>query len=283
MQKNKLSMALLGVSASFALLTAFSAHAQSGTAAAEPQGRMGQSSTQGKTAADSGKALSAADQKLVASMAMANMAEIQTGKMAQQKTQNEQVKSYAQRMIDDHTRALNEVQQLAQNKGMTLPTELDKAHKDKAAKLEKLSGEQFDRAYMAQTGVADHKKTHALVSMGADKARDPDVKALAARLQPAVDEHLRMAQDMHQGHNNTAMGSSGARGSTASGASGNMGSTASGSAKQGGTTAIGPSGSPGTGSVTGVNGSGTPRATGKGHSGASGTGTGTGGTSTERR
>jgi putative membrane protein len=287
MHKNKLSMAMLGASASFALLTALSAQAQSGTptqqgatapasagkGATMPAGKAtkpataatdmtGQSSTQGSTASGSGKALNKADQQLVKNLAMANMAEIETAKMAQTKTQNEQVKSFAQRMIDDHTKALSDVQQLAQTKSVTLPTELDKAHKAKADKLAKLSGDKFDRAYMAQAGVADHQKTHAMVRSGGNRASDADVKALVAKLQPAVDEHLKMAQDMRKNRSATAAGS---------------GNTATGSSGAGGTTAVGPGGAPGTGSVTGVNGTGTRPPAGKGTTGSTGT------TGTERR
>jgi putative membrane protein len=178
----------------------------------------GQSSTQGATASGTGaSSLSKADQKVVRDMAMMNMAEIEAARMAQSKSQSDMVKTFAQRMIDDHTRALTEVQQLAQTKGVTLPTELDKMHKAKADKLAKLSGEQFDKAYMAQAGVSDHKKAHAKLRQAASKARDADVKALAGRLHPTVQDHLKMAQE-HRDHVNTsATGASGAAGTTASG------------------------------------------------------------------
>lgn len=60
-------------------------------------------------------ALNKADQKIVMDMARANMAEIEAGKLAVSKTQNAEVKTFAQQMIDDHTKALNDVKQLAQN------------------------------------------------------------------------------------------------------------------------------------------------------------------------
>lgn len=249
MKKTKLSMAMLGASAMFALMSASTQaqnmsnqNAATGTAknttaqaASNPnaatQGAQGTQSTQGmatdtmKGSTQTGQmasgagagTLNKADQKMVKDMAMVNMAEIETARMAQSKSQSDQVKAYAQRMIDDHTKGLTDVQQLAQAKGMTLPTELDKAHKAKGAKLAKLSGEQFDKAYMAQAGVADHKAAHAKVQAAAKKATDPDVKALAGRLHPTVQEHLKMAQDAHAGHGTAATGSSGAAGTTGSG------------------------------------------------------------------
>ncbi|UUZ57184.1 DUF4142 domain-containing protein [Massilia sp. H-1] len=78
------------------------------------------------------------------------MAEIEAARTAQTKSQSEQVKNFAQQMIDDHTRALNDVKQLAQARGVTPPTELDRKHKAKNARMAALSGEAYDRAYLSQ-------------------------------------------------------------------------------------------------------------------------------------
>ncbi len=141
--------------------------------------------------------LTKADQKIVADMAMANMAEVDAGKMALGKTQNAEVKTFAQKMVDDHTKALNDVTALAQRKGVALPTEVDAPHKASAAKLDKLSGDAFDKAYIAGAGVSDHGKVHAKLKGFESKAKDPDVKALVAKMLPTVDEHLKLAQEMH--------------------------------------------------------------------------------------
>jgi putative membrane protein len=141
-------------------------------------------------------ALNKADQKIVKDMAMANMAEVEMAKLAQGKTQSAEVKAFAQQMIDDHNKALADVQNLAQNKGVTLPAVLDKKHQSLANKLGKLSGADFDRAYMAQAGVADHKKVHSMLEKDAKAAKDEDVKALAAKMLPTVAQHLDHAEKM---------------------------------------------------------------------------------------
>ncbi|NHZ82543.1 DUF4142 domain-containing protein [Massilia sp. CCM 8695] len=153
-------------------------------------------------------AISSADRKIVTDLAMANMAEIEVARTAQGKSQDDQVKKYAQQMIDDHTKALNEVQQLAQAKGITLPATLDRAHKARADKLAALSGAAFDRAYIAQAGVAEHKKTHSMLARAQGRAKDADIKALVTRMTPTVDQHLHAAQDLH-GNQNSAKGNSG--------------------------------------------------------------------------
>jgi len=174
---------------------------QSGSTA----GQTGTSGTGGSTASGSTStstagaatgSLSKADQKIVMDMARANMAEIEAGKLAQSKSQNDQVKNFAQQMIDDHTKALNDVQALAQSKGVTLPTDLDAKHKAMAAKLGNMSGDAFDRAYMSQAGVSDHKTVHAMLARDQSRAKDPDVKALAAKMLPTVEQHLNSAQQM---------------------------------------------------------------------------------------
>ncbi len=160
-------------------------------------GSTAQSTASGTAAAST---LGMADQKIVTQMAQANMAEIEAAKLAQTKSRNEQVKSFAQQMIDDHTKALGEVQSLAQAKGVTLPTELDKTNKAKADKLSAMGADKFDEAYMAQAGVADHKKVHGMLRQAQAKAKDPDVKALAGRILPTVGQHLKAARELHKAH-----------------------------------------------------------------------------------
>ncbi|SHH63446.1 DUF4142 domain-containing protein [Massilia sp. CF038] len=233
MLKNKVVKGVLGVSAVAALFAAVAVHAQSTGTQSGSQGAgqttSGQTSEQstssqsagqstaGQTSSGSGSSstanLSRADKKVLTDLGMANMAEIELARTAQSKSQNEQVKNFAQQMIDDHTRALNEVKQLAQTRGVTLPTELDRTHKAKADRMAALSGEAFDRSYMEQAGVAEHKKTHSKLSQAQTRAKDPELKALVARLLPVVDQHLNAAQQLHK---STAVGSSGTQGSTGS-------------------------------------------------------------------
>jgi putative membrane protein len=144
-------------------------------------------------------ALNPTDAQIVKDMAMANMAEVELGKLAQSKSQSADVKAFAQQMIDDHGKALADVKTLAQNKGVTLPAALDSKHQKAADKLGAKSGEAFDKAYMAQAGVADHKTVHAKLEKDAKRAKDEDVKALASKMLPTVAQHLEHAQKMKAG------------------------------------------------------------------------------------
>ncbi len=240
---------LFGAAAFAMLFGTLAAQAQTGSGQTSTTGTTAQSTPAGTTSsmdqarqADAGAkagakagansgAMGRADHKMLSDIAQANMAEIDTARLAQSKSQNEQVKNFAQKMIDDHTKALQEVQQLAQAKGVTLPTETDRAHQKAAQKLGALSGDAFDRRYMDQSGMADHKQTHTLLQRTQSRASDPDLKALAARLQPTVEQHLASTQQLNAAmkQRGTATGGSGTTGTSGAGApasSGDMGGTA---------------------------------------------------------
>ena len=180
--------------------------------------------TSGITASNS---VSASDRRLMRELAYANLAEIDTAKIAQSKTSNDQVRTFAQHMVEDHTKALDQLQQLAQAKGVQLPTAADAKHQAQAKKLSALSGDAFDKQYLAQAGVGDHREAQRLVSRISTQAKDADLKTLANNLLPGIEQHLQMAEQMHGGK---------AAGQTSSGASGASGSGAGSSGAAGGAT-----------------------------------------------
>ena len=128
--------------------------------------------------------------------AMAGMAEVKLGQLALEKGSSEDVKKFAQMMIDDHTKANEELKALAQSKSIELPTDLGKHQKD-YDKLAKLSGAEFDKEYIDGM-VKDHKEVVALFEKEANKGDDPDTKAWAAKMLPALQGHLQHAQDMQK-------------------------------------------------------------------------------------
>jgi putative membrane protein len=151
------------------------------------------------TAPAAGKSAPAAridrgDSKMLTDLIEANIAEIETGKLALEKSQDAQVKAFAQRMVDDHTSALKEVQALAESKGVKAKDETDMAHKAVAAALKALKGDTFDKQYMKRVGVGDHQRTVKLLQKMQKDAKDADLKALAAKMLPTVQQHLHTAE-----------------------------------------------------------------------------------------
>lgn len=122
-------------------------------------------------------------------------AEVETSKMALQKASHPEVKKFAQQMVDDHTKANEELMALAKTKGVELPTGPSLVQKGKAkAMLETAEGEKFDQRYVASMGVDAHEDTLKLFRKAAKDAKDPEVKAWATKTVPALEHHLQMAK-----------------------------------------------------------------------------------------
>ena len=118
------------------------------------------------------------------------------GKLAAEKASAAEVKQFGRRMVDDHGKANGELKSLASQKGVTLPTELDAAHKATQAKLAQLSGAAFDRAYM-QDMVKDHDKDVAAFRQASTGAADADLKAWAGKTLPTLQEHQTLAKSIN--------------------------------------------------------------------------------------
>jgi putative membrane protein len=137
----------------------------------------------------------ATDSDFLKSAARANMGEVSAAKLALSKSSNDQVKQFAQKMIDDHTAMEQQVQQIASSLKVTLPTEPSKADKAEAAKLQALSGPEFDKAYI-NAQVKDHKKVLAEMKQQNLSTQNPQVKELTGQGSQTVQEHLNMAQKL---------------------------------------------------------------------------------------
>lgn len=136
------------------------------------------------------------DSHFVLDAAKGGLAEVEMGRLAAEKASSPDVKQFGQRMVDDHSKANDELKAVASQKGLTLPTELAAADKATLDRLSKLSGEAFDRAYMSDM-VKDHRKDVAEFKKEATAGKDADVKAFAGKTLPTLEEHLKMAQDVH--------------------------------------------------------------------------------------
>lgn len=133
------------------------------------------------------------DQSFMMKAAQGGMAEVELGNVAQSNAQSDAVKQFGKRMVDDHSKANDELKTIAGQKNITLPTSLDA--KDQAAKdrLSGMHGADFDRAYMTDM-VKDHKEDIAAFQKEARSGKDPDVKAWAEKTLPTLHEHLRLAE-----------------------------------------------------------------------------------------
>jgi putative membrane protein len=146
--------------------------------------------------ATGGIAVSSDDAKFATAAANGGLAEVALGKLAVTKTSNAQIKDFANMMITDHGQANAELASIASAKNITLPTEPDSAHLKKADDLSKLSGKDFDKAYV-DAMIDGHKKTLDLMNNEAKNGSDTTLKAFAAKIVPTVQKHLDAINKIH--------------------------------------------------------------------------------------
>jgi putative membrane protein len=141
----------------------------------------------------SGSQLSASDKTFMNKAAQGGMAEVELGQLATEKGQSDDVKKFGQRMVDDHSKANDQLKSLASQKGVTLPTDVSAKDKALKSRLSNMSGSQFDHAYI-QAMVKDHKEDIAEFQKEANSGKDSDVKNWASQTLPTLQDHLKMAE-----------------------------------------------------------------------------------------
>jgi putative membrane protein len=154
--------------------------------------RVDEQSRKGATEAGPGTT-QMSDQHFMKEAADGGMAEVELGQMASDKATNPDVKEFAQRMVKDHSQANDQLKQIAMQKGVTLPTSPSAKNEATKNKLSKMSGDAFDKAYMADM-LKDHKTDIAAFQKESSSGKDPDVKQFASQTLPTLQDHLKQAQ-----------------------------------------------------------------------------------------
>lgn len=171
-----------------------------GSSAQNSPGTSGQNNTMGGAPTGgpgrSADASQSMDHAFIMKAAEGGLAEVQLGQLAQQNAQSQDVKDFGQRMVTDHTKANDDLKQVAQQEGITVPTELKGHEKAEYDRLSKLHGDAFDKAY-SKLMVTDHKKDVAEFQREANSGSDPQVKSFASQTLPTLQEHLQMAEKLN--------------------------------------------------------------------------------------
>ena len=167
--------------------------AASDTTATDTSGTM--SSTSTASTGGSVSTASPADKEFVAQAGEAGLAEVRQSELAQQRAQNAEVKAFAQRMIADHGKGNEELQQLATTKGLVVPTALNEQHQAAVSHLQGLNGRAFDRMYV-QHMAEDHQKVVSMFEAAERTAQDPDLRNWITKTLPTLREHLKHVQSL---------------------------------------------------------------------------------------
>jgi len=141
-----------------------------------------------------------ADKMFVHDALMGGMAEVQLGQLATQKGSSDAVKTFGQKMVDDHTKMGEDMKPIAKKLSVPVPTKLDAKDQALYNKLEALSGTDFDNAYI-KAMVKDHKKDDSEFRAEAQNAADPDLKMVAAKGEQIISQHLQMIEGIAKTNN----------------------------------------------------------------------------------
>jgi len=139
--------------------------------------------------------LSQKDMEFMKNAAIDGMAEVELGKLAQQNGHSPDVKSFGARMVQDHSRANDQLTNIAKERGVQLPQQLNSEHMAMRDRLAKLQGDAFDRAYIKMM-VADHDKDMKEFRRQAQTSQDRELKRFARETLAVVEQHDQLAHNI---------------------------------------------------------------------------------------
>jgi len=135
-------------------------------------------------------------QDFVFKASAAGLAEVNLGGQGAKSASDAEVKKFAEKMVEDHTKANKELLALADKKRWTAAPRMDPRHEQLSAALGRLSGPAFDREFMTAM-VKDHQEAVGLFERQSKEGKDEDLKGWAEKTLPTLREHLKMAEDLH--------------------------------------------------------------------------------------
>jgi putative membrane protein len=151
-----------------------------------------------KTGVNSALGITPSTPDFVREAAMSDMFEIQSSQLAEQKADDPQTKSFAQKMVTDHTKTSSEMKSMVQGgkvKGVDLPTDMSASQKSMLDKLKGLNGKDFTKQYHSDQ-VSAHKDAVSLFERYGKGGDNPELKQWASKTLPDLQGHLKMAQDL---------------------------------------------------------------------------------------
>jgi putative membrane protein len=157
---------------------------------------LAQSTRDPSSGSDMAKSTSA-DVTFMKKLAEGDLAEVDAGRLASQKSSNDGVKDFGEEMVKDHSKNGSELKTLAASQGVQVPTTIDSEHASQKTELEKTSGRDFDSEYI-KGQVRAHEQTAQLIQREIRDGQDPAVKEFAQKTLPVVNHHLAMAKHLQE-------------------------------------------------------------------------------------
>jgi putative membrane protein len=142
-----------------------------------------------------GTSLSAQDRAFMQDAAKANQDEIDVGKLAEQKSSNPQVKSYGQTLVNDHTKGLRDLENVASKESVSIEPHQGATARAEYQQLQNLNGPQFDRSFVSQM-VQDHEMAISKFEQALKDTRNPELRNYINSTLPVLRKHLMEARDL---------------------------------------------------------------------------------------
>jgi len=142
--------------------------------------------------------LSRTDKDFLKESAEASLSAIKSGQLAQQKATDPNVKRFAQQQVQTHQNIYNQLNQIARQHNVTLPSQMASRDQRDYDKLADKSGNEFDREYTQWS--ADHsQKAVQEFQKEAEHGQNPDLKNLASSYLPTMQNQMQTAQGLERG------------------------------------------------------------------------------------
>jgi putative membrane protein len=135
------------------------------------------------------------DKKFVHSALEGGNTEVLLGNLAVQKAESKDIKQFGQKMIDDHTKLSERMREVARKEGISAPTGTAAKDKSLVNRLEKVSGPEFDKAYI-RAMVKDHRDDLNAFNREANSGNDTEIKDVASQGAQVIGEHLKLAEQL---------------------------------------------------------------------------------------
>jgi putative membrane protein len=171
---------------------------QTGSQTESQAGSQTSSQTQSQTGSDMGAqsgALSQQEAKFIREAAAGSMAEIEFGKMAKERAGSEQVKELAEKLEEDHSKSLEKLKEIAQSNNIDVPSDLPSKQQKTTDRLSKLSGSEFDAAFVREVH-KHHNKDISKYKKMQNRARNEELKEYVSNTLPKLQEHHDAAQTL---------------------------------------------------------------------------------------
>ena len=152
--------------------------------------------------------VSSSDKHFLSDAAEGGLAEVELGQLAASKASSQTVKDFGQKMVDDHSKANEELKDCAQKLGVSIPDHISATEMAQKAKLSAYSGAHFDRAYIADM-LKDHRQDVAAFKREANGGQNAEIKEFASKTLPTLEEQLRLAEKAQRELSSSAQSSTG--------------------------------------------------------------------------